>query len=212
MKKKDLKTKVTNSRVGNLCLFETIKIENRQLQNIQYHNTRFNSTRWKLFGITKELVLEQEIIIPENLSEGVYKCRIIYSGIIEIIEFEPYVPRKIQSLKLIECNDIDYRYKYADRTKLKSLFNQRKEYDDILIIKNGWVTDSSFSNVVFWDGDQWVTPARPLLKGTARERLIVAGKIHPEDIKVKAINQFHYARLINAMIDLDESSDIRVIG
>jgi 4-amino-4-deoxychorismate lyase len=78
----------------------------------------------------------------------------------------------IESLKLVEDNTISYRHKYSDRSHLLELMNMRGDCDDILIVKDGYITDTSFSNIVFFDGDKWVTPARPLLRGTMRESLL----------------------------------------
>lgn len=189
-------------------LLETIKIQNRQPQNIAWHNQRFNRSRLDLFGIKDALTLEKIIQIPDDLNYEVIKCRIIYSKEIETIEFEKYILLKINSLKIIECNDIDYSYKYYDRRKLNELFQQKENCDDILIVKNGFVTDTSFANIVFWDGDKWITPASPLLHGTARLRLIDEGQIIESDITIDELGKFEKARIINAMNDLTNGIDI----
>lgn len=191
-------------------LFETIKVKNRQLQNIAWHNQRFNRTRLELLGIKEPLLLENIIQIPNNLDNGVFKCRIIYSNEIEKIEFEKYNPRKVYSLKVLECNDINYSYKYFNRKKLNELFQQKEDCDDVLIIKNGLVTDTSFANIVFWDGQNWLTPSSPLLHGTARERLLQENKIVEADIKIDDLSKFKKARIINAMNDLGDTIEITI--
>jgi 4-amino-4-deoxychorismate lyase len=196
----------------SLRFFETIKIQHRKPQNIAWHNQRFNQTRIKLFGIKEPTLLENFIEIPNDLDKGVFKCRIIYSVEIEKIEFEKYSPRKIQSLKVVECNDIDYSHKYYDRTKLNELLQQKGNCDDILIVKNGLITDTSYANIVFWDGGNWVTPSRPLLAGTARARLLDLQMIMEKEIRIKDLEYFKKARIINAMVDLDESNDIMDFG
>jgi len=208
-----LKNKVSDrvanlQKVGNPRCFETIKIQNRQLQNIAWHNRRFNQTRVDLFGIKEPLLLENLIQIPNDLDVGVFKCRVIYSKEIEKIEFEKYTPRKVQSLKIVECDDIEYSYKYYDRTKLNELFLKKENCDDILIVKNGLLTDTSFANIVFWDEDKWITPSKPLLQGTARSRLLKTRKIFESEITIVDIRKFKKARIINAMNDLNESINI----
>jgi 4-amino-4-deoxychorismate lyase len=84
------------------------------------------------------------------------------------------------------------------------------ETDDILIIKNGNVTDTSFSNIVFFDGTKWLTPAQPLLRGTKREKLIRENIIFEETITKNEIQRFQNAVLINAMIDIEESPIIEI--
>ena len=191
-------------------LLETIKIFNRAFQNIEFHNARFNASRQDLFGIDKPVLLENEISIPSTLTNDIYKCRITYSLQIEKVEFEKYTPRMIQSLKVVENNHINYAYKYADRSGLNELFDKRGECDDILIIKNGLVTDTSYSNIVFWDGKNWLTPSKPLLAGTARARLLKSNKIVEAEISKKDLKKFEKARIINAMNDLEESDDILI--
>jgi 4-amino-4-deoxychorismate lyase len=191
---------------GNLL--ETIKVKDRQLQNIHWHNIRFNHSRRKLFGIKEELKLETFIKIPPDLTNAIYKCRLTYSLEIEKTEFEKYTPRIIQSLKVVEADDLDYSFKYADRTKLQNLFDLSGNCDDILIIKNGLLTDTSYANIVFWDGEKWITSSSPLLKGTARERLLSEGKISEAKITIEDLKIFKKARIINAMNDLTESPDI----
>lgn len=191
-------------------LLETIKIKNKQKQNITWHNQRFNISRLELFGVKEPLALENIIQIPASIDDTVYKCRIVYSKEIKAIEFEKYTPKIIKSLKIIECNDIDYSYKYHDRTKLNNLFQHKSSCDDILIVKNGFVTDTSYANIVFWDGKKWITPATPLLKGTVRERLLSEGKIFESEISKNDLPKFEKSRIINAMNDLGESQDILI--
>ena len=70
---------------------------------------------------------------------------------------------------MIDNDDICYPYKYTDRDNINRLIELRGDCDDILIIKNGMVTDSSYANVVFRDlNGNWVTPSTFLLPGTIR--------------------------------------------
>lgn len=195
-------------RVANPVLIETIKMSGGKLHFMDYHNSRFNSTRLNLFKIKDPIDLVDEIQISEEQSRGIFKCRITYGEHINKIEFEPYIQKKISSLKLVVDNRIDYSFKYANRTHINELFLQKGECEDILIIKNGYVTDSSFANVVFWDGNQWITPSTPLLKGTARDRLIHEKRILEREIKVGDLHNFTKARLVNAMVSIEDSADI----
>ena len=201
------------SKVGNplKALFEVIKVQNRKLRNIEYHNDRLNHSLYKVFGIKKPIYLEQIINIPKELNNQIYKCRVIYSGKIEMIEFEPYSPKIIKSLKIVVCNDIDYNHKYFDRSRINELYEQRGDCDDILIIKNGFVTDTSYANIIFWNGKSWITPTYPLLPGTKRKKLMEEKEIIEKEIKVGDLQSFEKARIINAMIELEESPDIKKI-
>src|SRR5690606_14853325 len=101
------------------------------------------------------------------------------TGVIET-RITPYEVRAVTSLKIIHDDTIDYSLKYEDRSSIDNLFAKRNNCDDILIIKNGFVTDASYSNIAFYDGSRWITPAQPLLKGTMRQHLLDTGVIHQD--------------------------------
>ena len=94
-----------------------------------------------------------------------------------------------------------YEFKYLDRTQINQLIASKGAADDILIIKNGLVTDTSIANVAFWQQNKWLTPATPLLKGTTRQRLLSAGCIEAADIKLTDLNTFTKMALMNALMD-----------
>ncbi|WP_068705280.1 aminotransferase class IV [Paludibacter jiangxiensis] len=171
-----------------------------------------NNSRRCLFGIQNPIILSDQLFDKEI--KGVAKCRIVYSETIHSVDSLPYTPRLINTLYLIEKNDIDYTYKYADRSAFQNLPAHAPD-EDFLIVKNGYITDTTFSNIVFFDGNQWVTPSTYLLNGTQRQRLLREGRIVSRNIKADDLDSFLYARLINAMLDFDsapfiEMSAIRV--
>ena len=184
-------------------LFETIKCSEGKLYNIEWHNSRFNQSRKICFGIDTTVNLSEIIEIPASFRNGLFRCRITYTSSIEKIKFIPHVYRKIESMRLVEDNSIDYRFKYADRTHLQKLFEKRGECDDILIVKNGCITDSFTANPVFFDGKKWWTPNLPLLPGTQRARLLQEGKITECQITLKDLPKYKLVSLINAMQDLE---------
>lgn len=77
----------------------------------------------------------------------------------------PYAVRHVHSLALMQADTIDYTYKSAGREPLNCLFALRGACDDILIVKQGLLTDTSIANIALSDGTHWYTPAHPLLKG-----------------------------------------------
>ena len=129
-----------------------------------------------------------------------FKCRITYDDNSKDVQFIPYTPREIQRLKIVEDNDIHYEHKFADRNNLDRLFSLRGDCDDVLIIKNGRVTDSSYANIVFKRNKHWYTPWSALLKGTMRQNLLEYNDIMEEDIYVEDIKNFESFKLINAMM------------
>jgi 4-amino-4-deoxychorismate lyase len=193
-----------------MCLLlESIKIVDRAFQNLDAHTARLNRSRIELFGSPDRIDLHDVLKVPGDLTEGVYKCRVIYAETIRGVEFVPYIPRIIRSLKLVDGCNLEYEYKYLDKTQIDRL-KSGKNADDILIVKEGSITDTSFSNVIFFDGVSWITPARPLLKGTKRQLLIDAGRILEEEVKASDLKYFHKAVLVNAMLDLDVNNFIPI--
>lgn len=189
-------------------LFETIKCNKGKLFNLRFHQARFDNARESYYGITEKINLKDIIEIPACAINGLFRCKIIYTNKIKKIEFIPHQYREITSLKLVEDNEIDYRFKYSNRQRIQKLFELRENADDILIVKNGLITDSSAANSVFFDGQKWWTPKSPLLPGTQRARLIEEGKIFVCDIYPEDISKYEKAGLINALNDLQEMPTI----
>lgn len=190
-------------------LVETIRCENGILMNISFHNERFMRSLHELFGIKKEIDLRNVINIPGYASAGIFKCRIEYDREIRKIEFLSYSIKPVTSLKLVEGNDIEYSYKFTDRKRLEELMAGRGECDEILIIKNGMVTDSSFSNIIFRDSDgRWDTPTTCLLAGTRRAGLLKNGSIREKDISYRDLKKYSEAKLINAMLGMEDTEGI----
>jgi len=180
------------------------------LFNLGFHNNRLNYAREVHFGEKKEWDLEQIIDIPGAFHKGLFKCRVTYGEQIEKIEFEPYQPRLVQSLRLLNDNTIEYNFKYQNRAHINALFAQRGDADDVLIIKNGFITDTSYANIVFWNGNQWITPDTFLLAGIQRARLLEEGIIVEQKIRAQDIPKYSHARLINSMMDFETTPTVPV--
>ncbi len=182
---------------------ETMQIRNGRITNLPYHIARMQRARCQILGCQNEITLTDAIIVPDSFNTGRGKCRIIYSRKIESIEFLEYRVRKVESLKIVDTN-IEYSHKYEDRSEITALFEQRMGCDDVLITKEGRITDTSISNVVFRDGTEWFTPLHPLLPGTRRMQLLQEGRIKTCDISVGDLKNFQEVSLVNAMLDLGE--------
>ena len=194
-----------------LQLIETICYESGAFQRIPLHEERMKHSRQQLFGVSDLLSLSR-LSIPESLKDQKVKCRITYSLQIEDIAYEPYINKSIKSLKLVWEDAIDYSHKYKNRDSLNRLLGMRGVCDEILVVKNGMITDTSFSNIVFLKGGTWYTPEYPLLPGTRREDYLRKNQIFPRVIKPEDLGQYEEARLINSMRSLDDADPIQISG
>ncbi len=179
---------------------ETIRIDNNKAQNIGYHTARMSQN-------TMITLPSLERLNPHKT--GRVKCRIVYNSA-EIIstEFTPYTLPIINSLKIVEAPEIVYDKKYLDRSALNELYSKRGDLDDILICKDGLITDSYFCNVIFQKGEKLYTPTSSLLAGTKRQSLIDNKIITPHKISCDDITSYDAVYLVNAMIDLSDNIKI----
>ncbi len=184
---------------------EAIKLKDGILYNLPYHEMRMRRTTEYFFGMSFPLSIE----IPEDKMIGLYKCRIVYSDKVHSVEFILYSFRAVRSLALVRDDSIDYGYKYTDRVGLNTLLTKSR-CDDIIIIKDGYVTDASSSNLVFEDKTGLYTPGSYLLRGTKREYLLDKGEIQERTIKEEDISKYHSVYLINAMVDLEDGVKVLI--
>ena len=147
-----------------------------------------------------------EIIKAPNI-KGQFRAKFVYDNNSYDIEYHPYQPKIIKTFKIIESNEIDYHLKYLDREELDCLSKQKDDCDEIIIISNGLVTDTSIANLYFWDNTEWVTPKDPLLKGTYRSKLICENKVTEREISESELLIFGRIAVSNAMIGFVEVKD-----
>ncbi|PKL84021.1 MAG: hypothetical protein CVV24_01820, partial [Ignavibacteriae bacterium HGW-Ignavibacteriae-3] len=159
--------------------------------------------------LENEIDLNNFIKFPAELSDNLFKCRVLYSDNIHDVEFHPYTITPVNKLYAVYDDGINYDHKYENRSAIQKLLCKAGD-GEILIVKNGYITDSSYANVVFSYSNYFITPSTPLLKGTKRELLLKSGKIREEVIRLVDISQFEYCYLINAMIDLEDEVRISI--
>lgn len=191
-------------------LFETIQIIDGIPQNLSYHQQRFEVSYFKLYNKLTSIRLKNLINVPQEYQKGIVKLRLLYNDHDCFCQFENYKFRNIKKLQLVYNDNIEYELKWTNRKPLEKLLLQKNKADDILIVKNNRITDTSFSNIVFYDGKQWLTPRFPLLYGTARNRLLNDKLIQAIDIRVDDLNDFKFFRLINAMCDFEKQPSLSI--
>lgn len=195
---------------SSLQLIESIRLEDGKIPLLRFHQKRVNRSRFLLFGIKKQLNLSTFLQEQELPSRGLHKLRLVYDKEIQSFSCQAYNIKKIQSLRIVEASELNYRHKYADRSALDLAYTYRNGCDDILISQHQFVTDTYYANIALFDGRKWWTPAHPLLKGTRRAALIHDKVLHPSVIRTPDLKYFKEARLINAMIPLEESPSIAI--
>jgi len=193
----------SQNKMNQPLLIETVSIENKQIRNAELHNARIKKTLTDLFNQSNSFMVENVIELKNVAEMYQYKCRIIYSDTIQYIDYQTYHPRTIRNLKIVHSNTINYSYKFADRSELVKLCQLNADFDDILIVKNGFVCDTSFANILFFDGKDWFTPSTFLLNGTMRQCLLRQGQIAERQIGVEDLKLYSKAMIINAMLPFD---------
>jgi 4-amino-4-deoxychorismate lyase len=191
----------------SLC-FETIRVQHRRFHLLSYHSRRLNASRLDLLGISQNINLEKVLFLPDDLSDGLYRCRVSYAEVIEKVEFFLYQPKTFSRIKLVEVPDFQYYYKWEDRSVFARLLAQNPDADEVLITQNGFLTDVTYANVVLWDGTHWLTPHTCLLPGVMRSYLLDKQMIAKAEIKVEDLKSFSRIAFINAMRGLETAREI----
>ena len=191
-------------------LFESICVENYQIKLSEFHQKRMDNSYLKLFNVKNKWSIKKIFESLKIESNQKYKLRINYSQSKYSISLKKYFKKKIRSLQCLELNDYSYDLKYTDRSIIDKNYKLKSLSDDILIIKNGLVTDSSYCNIVFFDGLSWVTPKYPLLKGVQRNFLLKNKIIFKKKIKVSDISKYKSFVLINSMIEFNTNDAVNI--
>ncbi len=186
---------------------ETIKIKEGEAQAIAYHQERLERTLRHFFpslcNATSMPSLEKRVAPTADMN--FYKARVVYGEQgVKDITYAAYAMREIRSFQVVENDAITYDYKSADRRSINALVAQKGDSDEIIIVKHGLLTDTSFTNIAIYDGNHWITPKRPLLLGTKRAALLDKGIIQEADITLNDLQNAVKVSLFNAMIEFGE--------
>ena len=194
-----------------MCRFiESIQLNDNEFKCLDLHQERIRLAMADYYPGVKTFDLTDTLSKSPFPSKGCFKCRIVYDTKIRLLEFIPYVKREIHSLRLVEVDIESVPYKKEDRSLMNAAFALRGDCDDIIMVKNGLLTDTSYTNIAFFDGTYWYTPRLPLVYGIKRSQLIKEGQLIEKDITVVDLVNFNRVSLFNAMnefgsIELDIS-------
>lgn len=185
-------------------LVESIKLKDGVFYRLKFHQERVDKAFEACFPNEEPISLFDNLYQTMIPQEGIYKCRIVYDVDVQLVEILPYVRREINSLKLVYTDMKSHFYKLEDRTLYNEAFAKRGECDDVLLVRNGLLTDASYSNIALFDGNNWFTPRVPLLYGVNRADLLKQEKLIEKDINVGDLKDYQKIALFNAMIEFGE--------
>lgn len=198
---------------------EAIEWNNGQAHRLEYHQRRIDAAFRCLYPGTKAFNLEEELEKQQCISaseilkasqvpffpdQGKYKLRIQYDYQLRSVEFQQYHLREIKTLQMVEISQKTMEYKSSSRELIDAAFARRGTADDVLLVRDGLITDTSYANVAVYDGQKWLSPRIPLLYGTRRAFLLDHQLIEVADISVDELSGFQSLRLFNALIEFGE--------
>ena len=123
--------------------------------------------------------------------------------------FTPYQYKQIQNFALVDIKGQSYDYKFSNRDWINEALTLSGK-DEIVMHDGGLMKDCSYTNIVFFDGVDWVTPTAPLLEGTQRAKLIKEGIIQPKALYVQDMPGFKKFKCNNAMMDWDTALEYEI--
>jgi 4-amino-4-deoxychorismate lyase len=183
---------------------ESIKIEDQEIFLLEFHQKRVDQT-FAHFGKEGSIDIAKIYKHLEHDEDGLYKLRIVYDLDKKVrTQMIPYAIPQIEDFQLVENNSYDYSFKFEDRKELEKM-KMKSKAEEIIIVKNNHITDTSFTNLLFLKGKDWFTPSSYLLNGVQRQNLLKHKKIKETEITLQNIKQFTHFQLINALNDFDEN-------
>ena len=185
-------------------IFETVKWADGAPRLLPWHQARVERAM-SLYGVAGAPVPDLAAVLAScpGPGSGIYKCHITYDtqGRVKAPVFAPYRPRRVKKLVCVEAPHLDYSCKWEDRTALEAVGAGLGGDEEALILRNGLVTDTRYSNVAFGNGSHWVAPETFLLPGTKRAFLLERGRMECRPLNAEDVKKFHFCSLVNAMLD-----------
>ncbi|MBT7273439.1 MAG: branched-chain amino acid aminotransferase [Campylobacteraceae bacterium] len=188
----------------SMKFFETIKCEDYEIFNLDFHKKRIANT----VGLNINL---EEYIYPPNAK--LIKCKLIYDecGVTDVL-YDVYVKKDVTSFQLVYDDNIKYNKKALLRDDLDALSEKRKKSDEIIIVKNNLITDTSIANIAIYLDEEWITPKVALLEGTTKARYVENNILKLKDITLEMLKNCTKFATLNAMIGFNIIEDFKIEG
>ncbi len=183
--------------------FETFKLLNGQLCHVTFHLERIRKTQNAFFR-TAGFEITEIYDALKDYPEGLFKVRVDYNSSITGIRADLYEIQPHRKLGFLDAGNFDYSFKFAHRDFFRESFSHYPDCDDILFLKEGCITDTTYCNVALFDGREWITPSTYLLPGTKRAALIHSGALREARVTLQNLMDFKAIAFINAMRDFEK--------
>lgn len=191
-------------------LFESIAFRQGKFLLKDYHLQRMKRSCITLYGSFNHADIFDKLPIPEFEDNILYKYRIVYNENDFKVEFVPYIPKYIKTIKIIEANGIEYSLKYTDRSAIERLKAAWSEYDEILITQNGFLCDTSIANIVLSEKGKLYTPDTCLLEGVQRAYLLDQKIVEQRSVHIDELRNYDFIIPVNALNGLKNAQRIPV--
>lgn len=197
-----------SERKSTYPFLESVAVYDGQAPLLPYHQARVDRTFAAFYPQQKPLDLLR-LWKKTNFPTGKVKWRIPYNVRKAAPQIKPFPERNIEQLQIVVDDTIEYAYKFTERDRLDALFDQKgDDADEVLILRNGLLTDAYYYNVVVKLGDKLLTPRKPLLPGVMRAYCLGEGLIQPADIRLEDLAEAKGVYLINALHPLERAAFI----
>ena len=185
--------------------FETIALTDGQPQHREWHMARMADTlqtQCPGANVTNLLRAVEEYLSQRvDGVDGAGRLRLEYDATGWKPIASPFTPGRYATLKPVESPAVSYSHKRTDRSALDAAHAQRGEADDVLILHQGFLTDTCIANLMLLRQGEWFTPEHALLPGTKRARYMAEKHLVPIAIPIRHLERYEQVVAINALRD-----------
>ncbi len=190
---------------------ESIRYQDGKTYNLRLHQQRVNATFAHYYRDSAPISLADIIAANPHTEEGLYKLRIIYNRELLEIEYQPYRHPQFREYVLVTIpDDYTYRFKSTERQLFNDIGQQYAPHVLPLLVQQGRITDSTYTNLIFSKAGKWYSPDQPLLMGTMLQSLVNEGRVQLTEIRAEDIEKYDSIIPINAINRPGEAGEVSI--